>query len=394
MRSMAWGGLVLALACSCSEIVENENVALVDNDYATISATDVSAHTDTRAIAGMTFEQFSLYIFRTNGVTVTKSNLIYKTGDAWNNTNAWKMVTTGNMNAYGISPSDEVPTSMHFVGDDGKACDDIYFDYTVPTTNQTMIKIGSNLGFSRKSTGGHLSMNFVNAMSTLSLRAKNNLKLKINGSEEKLAVRVNVKGAIVHNLNSQGRFTFDKTKSSKGAWTLSTDTYFNYPQDFASAKSIDSLQFTSLLDESFVVLPQNPSSWSPSGTEDGPDAPISTADAEHKTYVELKCNMQAYIDGQWQYVWGDAETFPSIYTPFVKKQLTVKFVNINTNGMYSIILQENAVLDQYGHPIKPQTTGGNDSFQDAEFVNFSTSTESGVDVTDDWGTPEETTIEF
>jgi hypothetical protein len=385
---MAWAICSAILMSACSE-TDSPDLSIGDGceEYATVEGVDMSNNL-TRAL-GMNLESFTLTVFNAKGKAITQNNLVYKDGNGWNTTTAWKMTATGNMNAVAVSPNESLLSNINFTKESQT------FEYYVPTTQQTMLKVASDLEFSRKSSGGSLMLKFFNALSTLSLRSKNGLKLKQSDSEEKLPVRVYVKGVVVHNLKAHGLFTFNNKKSSNGTWTLLDDTYYNYAQELDNPVRVDSIQYTSLLDSAIVVLPQTPDGWAPAGTDDGPETDaISYADAAHKTYIELKCSMTAFIDNQEQYVWGDETTFPSVYLPFVKKQVTVKFANINTNGMYSILLQEGAVLDDSGHPIKPQTTNSGDSFQNAEFVNFATTDTDGDDLVDDWADPEVEGVTF
>lgn len=362
---------------------------------AEVMGIDISS-SGTRAV-GMQLKSFGIIVLNQRGKSVT-DNYIYldEAQNTWKKRDGFSMPTSGTMKAFGVSPNMNVLTSKEITKDLQT------FEYIVPPTNQTMIKIGSDLGVTYAKTSGRLVLTFTNALATLSVVAQNKLRLQPQGSEQKLPVKLYVESVTLHNVKNHGTFKFHATKNTTGSWTIVGDEYMNYTQVLKNLDGsqkrvlVDSIQWTSILDSLFVLMPQTPSGWTPKGTADADPATdaISVAEAAHKTYFEVKCAMTCNIGGIEQYVWGTETTAKSVYMPYTRGAATVKWAAINTSGLYSLPFSEATVLDDQGHPIKPETNGGNDSFLDAEFVSFSTDDENGNDWVDDWGNPEEVSIEF
>jgi hypothetical protein len=208
---------------------------------------------------------------------------------------------------------------------------------------------------------------------------------------------VYVSKVIMHNMKQKGRFNYNATKETTGTWTLDDDSYANYAQELQEAKLVTNGQTdpTEIVDSFFVVLPQSPEkwAWAAKGKEDaGPEDAISVADADHKCYVELKCQITATVGDQTYYVWGSKDgterpKYESIYLPYNGRNASPKFATTGASGVYKINIAETTALDEYGKPIKPKETTGGAMFRDAEFITVSTADEDGNDNVDDW-TPE------
>ena len=282
------------------------------------------------------------------------------------------------MMAIGVSPSMDILDNVTMT----KAAQT--FDYTVPTTEQTMLKIGSNMSFTKASTKNKLSMNFVNALSQFTIKARNELKVEVDNKE--YDVKIYVKGVTLHNFAAKGRFTF--TGNYQGTWTPIDNVYANYSQNLPSPVPLNSTSFVNVMDSIFVFLPQSPenNAWTPSGsaTPSASDA-ISVADANHKAYIELRCAMTIERDGQTVYVWGSSDTYKSVYFPYVKKYCPKVWNVINRQAVYNLRIIKTETLDSDGAPIKPEELQNeNGQFENAVFLEVAPTDDYGNDNVDDW----------
>ena len=290
------------------------------------------------------------------------------------------MVAT-EMKAIGVSPTMDILENVTLNADNA------YYDYTVPTTEQTMLKIGANLSFTKKSVNNYLFLKFVNALSLFTIKARNELKVEDNEGNE-FDVTIYVKGITLHNLKAKGRFTYTGDKT--GTWAPYDDTYYNYTQDFPERVQLNTKTFVDVMDSVFVLLPQSPESnaWAPAGTDDAPESDaISVADANHKVYIELRCSMTTERDGQTVYLWGSENSYQPVYFPYIKKYCPKAWNAINRQGTYNLKFIKGEALTAEGKPIKPQTQDEGDSFENAVFITVSPTDENDNDYVDDWEDP-------
>ncbi len=391
---LLWLVAVAGLLISCS--TDTTSDSSIDKDMDGIPGEsiryvvyDVSRGEPTRA-AYEKLSQFSETVLNARGGTITKDNLIYNAGGGvWVTTESWTMPKSGNVTAYGISPTSNILSDRKFDKSNR------YFDYVVPTTGQTVIKIGSKLNFTAQTIAkeGALIINFKNATAALTIRATNKLQLKLKGSDEKIPVQVYVKSVTLHNIKQKGRFNFSTTKNTDGSWTLDDEVFANYTQELQIPQLVTNGQTTpdDIIDSLMILLPQSPEkwAWSAKGKEDaGPEDAISVADADHKCYVELKCAITADIDGTTYYVYGSSSggtmQYESIYLPYNGRNASPKYATVGAQGVYIVRITETTALDLEGKPIKPHEATQADQFRDAEFINVSTSDENGNDIVDDW----------
>ena len=391
---LLWLVAVVGLLTSCS--TDSAPETSIDNDLDGIPGqsiryvvNDISHGEPTRA-AYEQLSQFSETVLNARGGAVTKDNLIYSAGGGvWVTTENWSMPKSGNVTAYGISPTVDILADHLFDKSNH------YFDYVVPTTNQTVIKIGSKLNFSAQKIAeeGALIINFKNATAFLTIRATNKLQLKLKNSDEKIPVQVYVKSVTLHNVKQKGRFTFSTTKNTDGSWALDDDVYANYTQELQTPQLVTNGQTTpdDITDSLMVLLPQSPEGWAwaaKGNVNPDPGDAISVADADHKCYIELKCAITATIDSNTYYVWGSNNggtiTYESIYLPYTGRNASPKYSTVGAQGVYIVRITETTALDLEGKPITPHESTMADQFRDAEFINVSTGDEDGNDNVDDW----------
>ena len=378
------------LLASCSSDVGQEVAEGADGipgESIRIIATDLSQGAMTRA-AYESLTQFYETVVTARGGYATRDNLIYLENGDWKTTTPWIMPTSGTVNAFGISPAVDI-LSDHLFNRTER-----YFDYEVPTTDQTVIKFGSKLNFTAQDVKDGLMINFKNATAFLNARATNKLQLKLKDSDEKIPVQVYVKAVTFHNMKSKGRFTYSSTKDTDGSWTLSDEHYADYAQELQEAVLVSNGQTDpdDISDSAMVVLPQSPEkwAWAAKGKEDaGPEDAVSVADANHKCYIELKCQITVTVGDKTYYVWGSKDgterpQYESIFLPYVARNASPKYATIGTQGIYIVRITETTALDEYGKPIKPKESALGDQFRDAEFINFSTADDEGEDNVDDW----------
>lgn len=377
---MAMWLMATCVLCACHVDSANMASSPEDEDFAVVDAADASKET-TRALA-MDLDAFGISVYNVKKDKPLAANVQYvSNGSGFTGTPSWVMLVT-EMKAIGVSPSLTILDNVTL------DIDNAYFDYTVPTTKQTMLKIGANLSFTKKSVNNYLYLKFVNALSLLTFRARNELKMEVGDTE--YDVTVYVKGITIHNLQAKGRFTY--TNNTAGTWTLSNDTYYNYSQDFAQKVELNSQSYIDVMDSVFVFLPQAPqnNAWTPVGTDAAPETDaISYADADHKCYIELRCSMTIQRGNETVYIYGDEDTYKSVYFPYVKKYCPKAWNSINRQSVYNLRILKNEALDMYGKPIKPEEkTDENGSFENAVFIEVAPTDADNNDNVDDWGDPD------
>ena len=372
--------MATCVLCACHDESTTMASPPEEDDYAVVNATDVSGEA-TRALA-MDLDAFSISVLNVKTKKLIADKLQFvSTGSGFTSAATWRMVVT-EMKAIGVSPTMDILDGVTLDKDNAS------FDYTVPTTKQTMLKIGANLSFTKSSANNVLSLKFVNALSLLTFRARNELKMEVGETE--YDVTVYVKGITIHNLQAKGRFDF--TSNTGGKWTLAGDTYYNYSQDFAQKVKLDNSAYINVMDSVFVFLPQSPekTAWTPVGTDAAPETDaISYADADHKCYIELRCSMTIQRDNETVYIYGDEDTYKPVYIPYIKKNCPKAWNTINRQSTYNISLKKAEALAADGRPIKPEEKDNeNGSFENAVFIEVAPTDANGDDYVDDWGDPD------
>ena len=379
------------MLCACSADLTNTTTPPEEDEAAVVDAIDVSGEA-TRAL-GMSLDEFSVSVYNVKtGKLIVDGAHYVSNGTGFTSTPAWRMVAT-EMKAIGVSPTMSILESVTVNADDA------YYDYTVPTTEQTMLKIGANLSFTKKSVNNFLYLKFVNALSLFTIKARNELKVEetvgtgVDAQTVEHDVTIYVKGITLHNLQAKGRFTYTGDKT--GTWTPSNDTYYNYTQEFPEKIQLNTKTYVDVMDSVFVLLPQSPESnaWAPAGTDDAPESDaISVANTNHQVYIELRCSMTIERDGQTVYVWGGENSYQPVYFPYIKKYCPKAWNAINRQGTYNLHFVKGEALTSEGKPIKPQTEEEGDSFENAVFITVSPTDNGDNDNVDDWEDPQETVV--
>ena len=369
----------ICVLCACSSDHANTLSDVPEDDSpAEVTAVDVSQGDLTRA-ANMTLNSFGMSVLNVKSGAVIYDKLQYqKTATGFSPVSGqFRMITT-EMKAIAVSPSMSILENVNLTKDDQS------FDYEVPTTNQTMIKVGGNMSFTRSSTKNKLALSFVNAISQFTVKARNELKVEVDGKEYE--VDLYVKGITLHNFASKGHFRY--TGNNNGSWTPIDGYWANYTQDFPSAVKLSTTSFINVIDSVFVLLPQSPenNAWAPAGLANPPaEDAISVANANHKAYIELRCAMTIQRDNQTVYVFGGPDTFKSVYFPYIKKYCPKAWNAINRQGVYNLKIVKAEALDSEGSPIKPEELQDeNGQFENAVFLEVAPTDDYGNDNVDDW----------
>lgn len=381
-KSFLWLALLLPTICllyACSSDHANTLADASEEDSpAEVIATDISQGELTRA-ANMDLNSFGLSVLNVRAGILINDKLQHVRGTNGFNPvgGTFRMIIT-EMKAIAASPSLTILENVTLTNDDQS------FDYEVPTTNQTMVKISGNMSFTKKSTNNKLVMNFVNALSLLTVKARNELKVEVDGKEYE--VDLYVKGITLHNFISKGHFKY--TADYNGTWTPIDGYWANYSQDLPSAVKLSTTSFINIVDSVFALLPQSPekNAWTPSGsaTPSSSDA-ISVANTNHKAYIELRCSMTIQRDGQTVYVWGSPDTYKSVYFPYIKKYCPKTWNTINRQSIYNLKILKTEAFDSEGAPIKPEELQNeNGQFENAVFLEVAPTDDYGNDNVDDW----------
>lgn len=368
----------LWLWSSCNTEQDGSATYGEDDDYAQVEAEDISQPI-TRAI-GIDLSTFSLSVFYTRTNKLIANNIKHTmSGAGVQMGGSWRMQPAGEMVAVAVSPSLDAVDNLVLTASEQS------FVYTVPTTNQTMIKIGGDLSFTKASTSNKLSLKFVNALTLFTLRARNEMKVEFDGDENQYDTEIYVKGFTIHNLAAKGRFNF--TSDYNGKWTLIDDVYANYSQELQTPVKLSKTTFVDIIDSVLILMPQTPVVWKPAASAsaiasvDG----IEKADEDHKCYIELRCAMTVERNNQTVYIWGTENTFKPIYLPYVTKYCPKPWNAINRQGTYNLRFIKNEALDSEGKPIKPEIEGDeNGTFENAVFIEVAPTDGNDDDNVDDW----------
>ena len=381
-KPFLWLALLLPAICmlyACSSDHANPLADASEEDSpAEVIATDISQGELTRA-ANMDLNSFGLSVLNVRTGKLINDKLQHvRNGSAFNPVGGtFRMIIT-EMKAIAASPSMDILENVTLTKDDQS------FDYEVPTTNQTMVKISGNMSFTMKSTNNKLVMNFVNALTLLTVKARNELKLEVDGKEYE--VDLYVKGITLHNFISKGHFKY--TADYNGTWTPIDGYWADYSQELPSAIKLSTTSFINVVDSVFALLPQSPenNAWAPSGLANPPSSDaISVANANHKAYIELRCAMTIQRDGQTVYVLGGPGTYKSVYFPYIKKYCPKAWNTINRQSVYNLKIVKAEALDSDGAPIKPEELQDeNGQFENAVFIEVAPTDDYGNDNVDDW----------
>ena len=282
-------------------------------------------------------------------------------------------------NAYAIAPS----TSLPGMSNASVTYDSQTFDYTVPTTNQSSVKIASRLNFTRKAVNNKLSLTFRDVLFGLQIQAVNEIK----------DVTIKVASITIHNALPTGTFSFDKKKESRGKWTVNynRNTCVSYSQTLKNPVELSRTNYRNIVDSTFTLLPQDlyDGLWFPMDNTLGETGEeLSDAIANHHMFLEVKCQIIQHDGNDVIYLWGYPEDGPntpeyeSVYFPY-DEEACLSDWEMGMNSVY--FLEFNTITGGYdkdgGHITPHPTTKENafTQFQNAEPVKFNIGTNGNVD---------------
>lgn len=295
-------------------------------------------------------------------------------------------------NAYGIAPK----TTLENMSKVSITYDSQTFDYSVPATEQSKVKIASRLDFTKKGVNNKLMLTFRDALFSLQVQAVNEIK----------DVKIFVKGIKFHNVIPNGTFKFDKKKESKGAWTVDVDnrsTCIDYEQIMDEAVELSRTGYLPVVDSLFTLMPQDlyDNLWYPydcEWAEEDMKESLSDANTNKHMYIEVMCQITQEKDGETLYLWGYApdndegkEPYESVFFPYDEEACLSDWL-MGINSVY--YLEFNTLTggyDETGQHITPHPTGGKGSsvFENAEPVPFKVGSNDAGNV-DSWEIPDAT----
>lgn len=211
------------------------------------------------------------------------------------------------------------------------------FDYTCNPSVPKDLMYASTLNTTQAAQGGKVSLAFNYALA--------NPYFTCVQAIETENVTVIINEVIVHNLKTTGTFVFSKTQNSNGTWTLNNDLYDNFSKVLPSPVTLNPDKVTAVtLTDKWFFMPQRPTKWTTTATN---PVPIATADANHESYVELKCKIIANGSYVWGGAAGSANEWESVYYPFG--------TNFNSKGYNRAIkLSFDGGYFDDGTPFKPR----------------------------------------
>ena len=302
-----------------------------DNDF--VEIVPIFPWSSSRAISDVLNE---FYISSFSGKTNKGRNVHYTfDGNAWISDKAIAWPTgSSTISFWGLSQKFEDANGM---SNTSIKYNKQTFDYTCDPANPKDLLFANTLNTTQAAQGGKISLAFNYALA--------NPYFTCVQAIETPNVTVIINEVIVHNLKTTGTFTYSTTNNSSGKWTLNNDLYANFSKVLPSPVTLNPDKVTAVtLTDKWFFMPQRPTKWTTTATN---PVPISTADANHQSYVELKCKI--IVNGS--YVWGgsagSANEWESVYYPFS--------TNINSQGYNRAIKLkfDGGYLDD-GTPFKPR----------------------------------------
>lgn len=211
------------------------------------------------------------------------------------------------------------------------------FDYYCDPANPKNLLYASKLNTTRDEQGGKVSLAFNYALA--------NPYFTCVQAIETENVTVIINEVVVHNLKTTGTFEYSASRNSYGTWTLNNDLYGNYTKVLSSPVTLNPDKVTAVtLTDKWFWMPQRLTKWSTTATT---PVPITTADANHQCYVELKCKIIANGSYVWGGAAGSANEWESVYYPLG--------TNVNSQGYNRAIkLKFDGGYFDDGTPFKPR----------------------------------------
>lgn len=326
-------GLIVLLFCSCNDVESNVN-SVEGPDYVRI----IPVFQQNRSRAGLSDLTQDFYLYAFEGKSVRGKNIHYSyVSDAWS------------AESEIIWPSGEEFISFYglsqpFANGDGISnlkmnYKNQYFDFYSDPDNPKELLYASTINTTRTKQKGAVTLAFGRSLASPYFTC-------VQGIEN---VTIIVSEVIVHNLVSTATLTFNSSFDSYAEWTLlkSDGNYANYSQKLDSPVTLNPDMTTAVqISKEWKWIPQKPTKWS---TKKTMAVPITTADANHESYVELKCK----IIQNGNYVWGgsagSSNEYESVYFPFS--------TNFNAQAYNNAIRLKFSTTGAYmedGTPFKPR----------------------------------------
>jgi len=121
---------------------------------------------------------------------------------------------------------------------------------------------------------------------------------------------VEIKSITIHNVSSTGTFSYET-----GQWTAQSTASNSYKFELATVKTFNGISSAAPLqaanDDRLLLMPQTLNPWVPKVGNDR--KPITSADSEHKSYVEIECKIKH--PSETNYYAGTATSYGKIYAP-------------------------------------------------------------------------------
>lgn len=291
--------IILFSVLGCTNSVEMNH----DTDsYDIVEIIPTFPWSSSRALSDLLSE---FYISSFSGSINKGRNIKYSwDGTAWNSSTSivWPAGST-KISFWGLSQKFENANGMSNASIRSNAQT---FDFFCDPDNPRDLLYASMLNTTKAAQGGKVSLAFNYALARPYFTCVQAIETE--------NVTVIINEVIVHNLKSTGTFEYSKTQNSKGTWKINNDLYANYTQVLPSPVTLNPDKVTAVtLTDRWFWMPQRPKKWTTTATT---PVTIATADANHESYVELKCK----IIYNGSYVWGgaagSANEWESVYYPF------------------------------------------------------------------------------
>lgn len=322
--------VLVSIMLGCTSSLDNNQD---DDNYSFVEIVPTFPWSNSRAISDVITE---FYVTSYSGRSLKGRNIHYTyDGTAWNADRAiaWPTGST-KISFWGLSQKmdnvDEITnTTMTSTVQ--------RFDYTCDPSNPRDLMYASTVNTTQAAQGGKVALAFNYALA--------NPYFTCVQAIETENVTVVINEVIVHNLKTTGTFEYSKTLNSNGTWTLNNDLYANFSKVLPSPVTLNPDKVTAVtLTDKWFWMPQRPTKWTTTATT---PVPITTADANHQCYVELKCKIIANGSYVWGGAAGSANEWESVYYPFG--------TNFNSKGYNRAIkLKFDGGYFDDGTPFKPR----------------------------------------
>ncbi len=322
--------IFISALLGCTNMVDINNEA---DSYDIVEIIPTFPWSSSRAISDVLSE---FYVTAYSGKTLKAKNIHYTyDGTAWNASSAlvWPATNT-KISFWGLSQKFDDVNGM---SNTSIKYNSQTFDFTCDPANPRDLLYASMLNTTKAERGGKVALAFNYALSRPYFTCVQAIETE--------NVTVIINEVIVHNLKTTATFKYLTTSNSNGSWTLNNDLYANYSKVLPSPVTLNPDKVTAVtLTDRWFFIPQKLTKWSTTATT---PVPITTADANHQCYVEMKCKIIANGSYVWGGAAGSASEWESVYFPFN--------TNINSKGYNKAVkLKFDGGYFDDGTPFKPR----------------------------------------